>query len=148
MTAPVVVRCRRVLPVGGTQVAEGILDLAQWPGFIGYGPLPGVASAEFEVRTPEVLGTRIRVRNTDGSQHVEEIVHWDPSRRVVLRMTRFGPPLSHLATHFDETWDFGPGGEVTRTMALHPRSWWSRPLLWLIGLLMRRALDRHLRSLG
>lgn len=148
MNRPIVVRCRRVLPATAEEIAAGILDLSQWPGFVGYGPLPGVASAEFEVRTPEVVGSRIRVQNRDGSTHVEEIVEWDPPRRLSLRMAGFGPPLSRLATHFVETWEFAPGGRVTRSVALHPRSWWTWPLVWLIGLLMRRALARHLDTLA
>lgn len=148
MSRPIVVRCRRVLPATADEVADGILDLSQWPSFVGYGPLPGVASAEFEVRTPEVVGSRIRVQNRDGSTHVEEIVEWDPPRRLALRMAGFAPPLSRLATHFVETWEFAPGGRVTRSVALHPRSWWTWPLVWLIGLLMRRALVRHLDTLA
>ena len=74
--------------------------------------LPGIKAAEFEARTPEVVGTRIRVTNTDGSSHVEEIVEWEPDRRLRLRMGEFSPPLSRLATGFDETWEFERTGEA------------------------------------
>lgn len=46
-----------------------------------YGPLPGIREAEFEAKTAEIVGTRIRVTNRDGSTHVEEIVEWEPTRR-------------------------------------------------------------------
>ena len=85
---------------------QQILDLGLWPSFQGYGPLPGIRAAEYEARTPEVVGTRIRVTDTDGSSHVEEIVEWEPDRRIRLRMGEFSPPLSHLATGFDETFEF------------------------------------------
>jgi hypothetical protein len=68
------------------EIASQILDLANWTSFTGYGVLPGITSAEFEVRTPDVVGTRIRVTNTDRSSHVEEIVEWRPDRRVRLDM--------------------------------------------------------------
>ena len=91
----------------------------------GYGVLPGIKAAEFEVRTPGVVGTRIRVTNTDGSSHVEEIVEWEPDRRAPAQMGEFSPPLSRLATGFEETWEFerlGSGTRVVRTFELHPKS--------------------------
>ena len=73
--------CEETLAMPPEEIARQILDLDLWPGFEGYGPLPGIRAAEFEARTPEVVGTRIRVTNTDGSSHVEEIVEWEPDRR-------------------------------------------------------------------
>ena len=104
--------CEETLAMPPEEVARQILDLDRWPGFEGYGPLPGIRAAEFEARTPEVVGTRIRVTNTDGSSHVEEIVTWEPDRRLRLRMGEFSPPLSRLATGFDETWEFERTGEA------------------------------------
>jgi hypothetical protein len=43
-----------------------------------------ILRAEFAVKTPEVAGSRIRVSNTAGSSHVEEIVDWQPERRIQL----------------------------------------------------------------
>ncbi len=132
------------------EIARQILDLARWPEFRGYGVLPGIRAAEFEARTPEVVGTRIRVSNTDGSTHVEEVVEWEPDRRLHLRMGEFSPPLSRLATGFDETWEFGPadgGTRVVRSFELHPKSATTRPLIWLISILMKRAIARHLRQM-
>ena len=70
---PITFACEEKLAVPPERIAEQILDLGLWPGFRGYGPLPGIRAAEFEARTPEVVGTRIRVMDTDGSVHVEEI---------------------------------------------------------------------------
>jgi hypothetical protein len=72
---------RETLALAPADIAGQILDLAKWPEFAGYGPLPGIQSAEFEARTPEVVGTRIKVTNTDGSVHVEEIVEWQADTR-------------------------------------------------------------------
>ena len=74
---PVCFPCETTLPLRPNEIAEQVLDITNWPDFEGYGPLPGNTSAEFEVRTPEFVGSRIRVENTDGSSHVEEIVEWE-----------------------------------------------------------------------
>ena len=147
---PITFSCEATLADPPERIAEQILDLGLWPGFEGYGPLPGIRSAEFEVRTPEVIGTRIRVTDTDGSTHVEEIAEWEPDRRVRLRMGEFSPPLSRLALGFDETFEFErTGGQtrVVRRFELHPKSTATRPLLWLISLLLKRAIARHLRQM-
>ena len=147
---PIRFSCEDMLALPPEQIAGQILDLARWPSFQGCGVLPGIKAAEFEVRTPEVVGTRNRVTDTDGSSHVEQIVEWEPDRRLRLHMGEFPPPLSRLATGLDETWQFEPTGEgtrVIRSFELHPRSGATRPLLWLISLLLKRAIARHLRQM-
>jgi len=65
-------------------------------------------------------------------------------------MRGFSPPLSRLATGFDETWGFASDGRetrVARSFAIHPRSRLTRPPLWLISLLLRKAIARHLRQM-
>jgi hypothetical protein len=112
--------------------------------------LPGIKAAEFEVRTPGVAGSRIRVTNTDGSSHVEEIVAWQPDRSVRLQMKQFSPPLCRLATEFLESWALervGSATRVTRSFELHPKSAFARPALWLVSLLLRRAITWHLRQM-
>ena len=86
------------------EIAQQILDVTKWPDFQGYGPIPGIKTAEFEVRTANAVGSRLRVTNLDGSTHVEEIVVWRPDERLQLHMQNFSPPLSRLATGFVETW--------------------------------------------
>jgi hypothetical protein len=147
---PITFACVHTLPLAPEDIAGQMLDLANWTTFTGYGPLPGVRAAEFEARTPGVVGTRIRVTNTDGSAHVERIAEWDPGRRLRLDMTDFAPPLSRLATGFEERWEFeraGGGTRVVRSFRLHPKSRLARPALWLISLLLRRAVARHLRRM-
>lgn len=147
---PIQFTCQTVISQPAEEIAAQILDLDRWPEFPGYGPLPGIRQAEFEVRTPEIVGTRIRVTNRDGSTHVEEIVEWDPQRVVRLRMGDFSPPVSRLATHFDETWHFVQRGRetgVTRAFALHPKSWAASIALWFIARLLKKAVERHLVQL-
>ena len=142
--------CQETLPLTPNDIAQQILDLARWPEFQGYGPIPGIRAAEFETQTPGIVGTRIRVTNTDGSSHVEEVVEWEPGSRLRLRMHEFTAPLSGLAKEFVETWEFQKTGNethVTRSFELHPRSIVAWPLLWVISFLLRRAITRHLRQM-
>lgn len=46
-------------------VSDGLLELSRWPEFTGHLLLPGIKSAAFEVRTPNGLGSRIRVHNLE-----------------------------------------------------------------------------------
>ncbi len=64
---PITSSCTETLPHFPEDIARQILDLANWTGFTGYGVLPGSKAAAFEARTPGVVGTRIKVTNTDGS---------------------------------------------------------------------------------
>lgn len=147
---PITFSCEATLPQKPEEIASQILDLSKWPEFNGYGPLPGIKQAEFETKTTEVVGTRIRVTNRDGSSHIEEIVEWQPTRRLRLHMHEFSPPLSRLATSFDEAWEFdrmGDRTQVVRSFEMHPRSALTRPVLWLISLLLRRAIGRHLEQM-
>jgi hypothetical protein len=142
--------CQETLPLGPEEIVQQILDLSKWPEFHGCWPIPGIKAAEFEVRTPEVMGTRIRVTNRDGSTHVEEIREWEPSHRLRLHMHQFSPPLSRLATGFDETWEFEQvrdGTRVIRSLELHPKSALARLPLRLIAVFLKRAIVRHLREM-
>ena len=148
---PITFSCEATLDVPPEEIARQILDVNRWPEFGGYGVLPGIKAAQFEIEQPEIVGSRIRVANTDGSSHVEEIVSWEPERRLKLHMQEFSPPLSRLASRFDETWEFERRGDQTaivRSFDLYPRSAITRPLLWLISLLLRKAVARHLRQMS
>jgi hypothetical protein len=145
---PIAFACTEVLPLAPEHIARQILDLANWCDFTGYGILPGIKAAVFEARTPGIVGTRIKVVNTDGSSHVEEIIEWEPDRRLRLDTKEFSPPLSRLATGFEEAWEFerlGDGTRVERSFKLYPKSFLARPALWLVSLFLRRAIVRHLR---
>lgn len=151
MSKPIVIRCKRQLPFSSQQIRQQLLQVENWSDFKGHGPLPGIQSATFENQTPHVLGSRIRVNNTDGSSHCEEIVRWEP-HAVRLRFQDFSPPLSHLASHFLEDWLLTPQTDnqtlVERSMLLYPKHLAGKLLLWLISHGLRQALDKHLLQLA
>ena len=154
MPGPVRFELRETLTRTPDEIAAAILDVAQWRTFTGWGPLPGIRSAEFVERTEAVVGSRIAVTNTDGSTHTETITAWDLPRGLALRLGDFSPPLSRFATHFEESWRFEPAapGEPARTIAvrafqMHPRSAATVPILWLIRPMLRAAIRKHMRSL-
>ena len=147
---PITFACHETLTLAPEDVARQILDLTKWPDFHGYGPMPGIKAAEFEIKTPDIVGSRIRVRNQDGSSHVEEIVEWQPTQRIRLRLKEFSRPLSRLATWFVETWDFervGNETKVTRSFELNAKSILAWPVLWMISFMLKKAIARHLREM-
>jgi len=147
---PITFTCHETLRLAPKEIAEQILDVAKWPDFRGYGPIPGIKSAEFETRTPNVVGSRIRVTNLDGSSHVEEIVEWQPDRRLQLQMGSFSKPLSRLAASFVETWEFERVGheiKVARSFELNAKSMVTKPVLWFISIFLKRATARHLTEI-
>lgn len=147
---PITFSCEATLSLAPEEIARQILDLSKWPDFHGYGPIPGIKVAAFDVQTPGIVGTRIRVTNLDGSSHVEEIVEWQPEQRVRLQMKEFSPPLSRLATGFEETWEFRRvegGTRVARSFRLHAKSMLARLILWMISFFLKRAIARHLLAM-
>ena len=147
---PITFSCHETVALAPENIARQILDVTKWPNFKGFGPIPGIKVAEFEVRTPDIVGTRIRVTNTDGSKHVEEIVEWQPHHQLRLHMKDFSAPLSRLATGIEETWEFervGDETKVTRSFQMHAKSALTRPVLWMMSFLLKQAIARHLREI-
>ncbi len=148
---PISFTCRKLIPRSAAAICADIADLDRWRDFKGYGILPGIASAAYEVRTADMVGSRVRVRSTDGSGHSEEFYLWQPGQQIAMKFADFTPPLQQLATHFTEEWTFDtkPNGTlVTRHFNLYAKSAVTRPLLWLISLVFRRAIDRHLTEMA
>lgn len=132
------------------EICEAALDMDRWSEFQGYMMIPGIAEAHFEKKTPEVVGSRIRVHNKDGSSHVEEILEWDPTRKVVFRFQAFGSPLKYLASHFIETWLFSPAPNatvITRQMTMHPNGISGWLLLFPVSRMMKRAFEKNKHQL-
>jgi hypothetical protein len=147
---PITFSCKETLDLAPEDIARQILDVTKWLDFKGFGPLPGIRAAKFEVQTPDIVGSRIRVTNTDGSKHIEEIVEWLPNHRLQLHMKDFSAPLSRLATGIEETWDFervGNETKVTRSFQMHAKSVMTWPLLWMISFFFKRAIARHLQQM-
>lgn len=150
MMEPVCFKCKSEIDRSAHEISERILDVSNWPDFPGYGPLPGIESAAFNVETEDIVGSRVRVTNEDGSSHTEEFVEWEPEKRVRLQLKEFTPPVSYLAERFDETWRFDASAEKTivhRDVELHATSVLTRPLLWCISFLLERAVTRHLEQM-
>lgn len=148
---PLLIQTAFVTRVDPHEIAEAILDLSRWPEFEGWGPIPGIRSAEFEHWEDRVVGSRIRVMNRDGSAHVEQITVWDPPRRLELTLSSFPAPLRWLATRFVEGWSFQPAGDewsVSRWMRIEPRHAPARWLLRPIAFMLRRAMIRHVAPLA
>ena len=148
---PISFELTRTISRSPAKICDEFRDLNRWPEFKGYGILPGIEWAVYETRTPEMVGSRIRVRNRDGSEHVEEIIRWDSQNGFLLTMDSFSPPLKHLATRFTEEWllvNDGASTLVTRRFQLFARRPLTRPLLWLISLFFKRAIARHLADMG
>ncbi len=133
------------------EICAALLETERWSEFTGYFILPGVKSADFEVKTPEIVGSRIKVQNTDGSTHLEEIIEWEPNRQVAMKFQNFEGPVKNLATHFVETWSFEPAKEgvtATRKMAFFPKNWLGWLVLIPISQLMKKAFEKELKRQG
>lgn len=133
-------------------VSEKTLDVATWNSFNGYGLLPGIENAEYLVRTDETVGSRIRVKNSDGTGHIEEILEWDPGQKIVMKIDGFPSTLSYIATHFIEEWGFDQTAEnetlVTRRFSLFPTNFLARPVLQQIAGLFKKAVAKHLDGMA
>ena len=131
------------------EICQEILDTERWSEFRGYSILPGIKSAQFEVKTPQIIGSRIKVQNNDGSSHIEEIIEWDVSNRIALRFQEFDSPLRNLATHFIETWEFrksSEGTEASRIMTMYPKGVLGWLMLIPISRLMKKAFEENFRQ--
>lgn len=148
---PITFQCQATLSLSPQKIADEILTMEKWPTFQGYAFLPGIRAAEFETRTSEIVGSRIRVTNTDGSTHIETIETWDLPTTLSMRLQEFSPPLSRLAESIEETWFFTIENEKTqcmREMKIHPKSFFGRCILWLISFFLKAAIARHLREMN
>ncbi len=148
---PVRFTCRRFIPYPATALCAWIADTDLWGTFRGYGPLPGVRRATYALRTEHMVGSRIMVENTDGSRHTEVIYRWIPGEAVAMRLEDFTLPVSTLATHFTEEWTLrtaADGTQAERVFSLYPRTVLTRPVLWLVSLVLRRAVDQHLKQMA
>lgn len=148
---PIEFECTQTIPAPADVIFDRIADTATWSAFRGYGILPGIRSAAYEMRAPAMVGSRIRVRNTDGSEHVEEIYKWEAGSAIAMRLLEFGAPLSSLAAQYSEEWRFEPrpsGTSVSRRIRMYPKSAFTRPMLWLISLLLKQAIARNLDEMA
>jgi len=142
----------KIVPKSSSEICFLISDVALWSEFEGYGILPGIKCAEYEKRTDNMLNSRIRVTNTDGSKHVEEILEWKIGKRIVMKLHEFRAPLKYLSTHFIEEWCFEQLEKnktmVTRKFQIFPKSLITKPFMWLIALFFKKAIAVHLDQIA
>ena len=148
---PIKIEVNSLVDLSPKEICSIILDTSQWKKFEGYSILPGIKKAEFEKRTDTVLGSRIKVYNTDGSTHIEEIIDWDVNKKVVLKFQEFNSPLKYFASHFIEGWNFVASAhrtEIRRIVKIYPKNIFGFILLRPISLLMKKALVKNLEQLN
>jgi hypothetical protein len=148
---PIEINTYRLVNKSPQVICSYIQDTDQWSKFEGYFILPGIDKADFEKRTEAVVGSRIKVRNKDGTSHIEEIIEWDENRKVVLRFQEFKSPLKNFAAHFFEEWKFAAsekGTKITRIMKMYPKNLLGWLILKPISLLMKKALEKNLIQLA
>lgn len=145
---PIEIKVIGELDKSPAEICSQVLDTSRWSEFTGYSILPGVKQAHFEVKTPMLVGSRIRVQNTDGSTHVEEIIEWDEARKLSLKFQEFSTPLlGAIASQFIESWEFAQRGEKTqaiRKMRMYPKNWLGWLVLLPISRLMQKAFEQSL----
>lgn len=145
---PIEFEISKIFPESSTEICEKITDADNWSDFDGYGMLPGIEKATYEKRTDDIIGSRIHVKNSDGSEHTEEILEWESGKRIVMKLHEFPTTLSFIATHFIEEWNFKKLNEsetlVSRKFQLFPTSFLTRAILSQISSLMKKATEKHL----
>lgn len=147
---PITFECSHFFHCPARKISDAILDLDRWSEFRGYGIVPGIKGAKYEIQTENIIGSRIRVYNTDGSSHLEEILLWISDQEIRMIIQELTPPLSQFATHLVEEWCYSAQGEITyvkRRFQLFPRRPLTRPILWLISMFLRQAVTHHLNQM-
>jgi len=144
---PIGIKITAQINQSSEEICAAFLDTNRWAEFKGFSILPGIQKAHFENKTPELVGSRIKVLNSDGSSHLEEIIEWDVSHRIALRFQDFSAPLQHFATHFIEVWEFRQSTEgtvVSRSMVMYPKGLFGWLILVPISKLMKKAFELNL----
>jgi hypothetical protein len=117
--------------------------------FEGFGPIPGIRSATYVTHGPVGVGSRRRVLNTDGSEHSEEITHFEAPRRHNSRIFDIRPPFALIVRFLEDDWIFEDSGDRTRIQREFRID--ARPLALPIAVLLlpllRRAVRRDLDNI-
>lgn len=59
---PILFSCQRTIPKSGTEIVSKIANMERWSEFGGYGPLPGIERAEYEIRTETMIVAQMATR--------------------------------------------------------------------------------------
>lgn len=71
------------------KIVNGMFDKSNWTSFRGSGPVPGIKEVEIVAPGDSITGTIFKVKNSDGSNHQETIIEYDPGRSLVLKLHKF-----------------------------------------------------------
>ena len=149
---PIEFEVKKIIKSPAKEISKKALDVTTWSSFEGYGILPGIERAEFEKRTKKIIGSRIRVQNSDGTEHFEEVLEWVPGKKIVMKIHEFPTTLSYLTTHFIEEWNFEKSGKnetlVTRKFQLYPTSFLTRPFLSQIAAFIEKSIAKQLDEIA
>jgi len=139
------------IPVPPADVFAYLVTLSNWPTFTGYGPLPGIVEASLPDGGAIGQGSRVRVRNTDGSVHHEVVTSFVHGERYCVRM-ELVPPASRLMDRIEEEVALSPvavGTEIRRRFETFPRSVLTAPLVGIVThVFLRRAVEQHDRAVA
>lgn len=135
------------LPLRPEQVFDFLASEEGFLSFAGGGIVPGIAEVRFDHGGFRKVGSKARVRNTDGSTHREEIRRVDRPRGYAVRIDRLSSPFRFLVRHVDEVWTLSPNGtgtSIDRAFVFTLRSALSLPVAAPLGhVLFRHAMRRH-----
>lgn len=149
---PIEFEVKEIIKNSPQEICRKVLDVTTWSSFDGYGILPGIEKAEFEKQTEKITGSRIHVKNSDGTVHFEEVLEWKAGKKIVMKIHEFPTALSYLATHFIEEWNFEKLEKnktlVRRKFQLFPTSFLTRPLLSQIATFIEKSIAKQLDELA
>jgi hypothetical protein len=127
-------------------IFNSFLQIEKWNDFKGFGIIPGIKTANFIVKSESIKGSIIRVENTDGSSHKEEILAFEKDTYLKIKMYDFSKPLSYFASFFIEEWalkKMEDGYKVERSMTLLSKGMISKFILKVISLSLKKAIHIH-----
>lgn len=120
--------------------------------FPGFGPIPAVLSVERLDDGPLAVGSRRRVRSSDGGELLEQVLELVEARRHRYAVNGFRPPFSWWVQAAEADWRFTPsaeGTEVRWEYRFAARGWLARlPVAVLAHLCFRPAMRRCLERLA
>lgn len=142
---------RHWFPVDRERLFDFTNDADNFVSFVGFGPIPGIRTATYETPGEPRVGSKRRIVETNGAEHLEEIVELQRPSRHNSRITGLAPPFSWLVRYAEDDWRFAParsGTALERTFTFELTS----PLAAVIGfpllhLFMRPAVRRDLHNI-
>lgn len=128
------------------EIVNGMFDVSNWTSFKGSGLVPEIKEVDIVAPNESIIGTIFKVKNSDGSQHEETIIDYDPSHSLVMKLHKFSSPFNKFASHFLEKWTFNRQNNWThfeRAFELYPKNFIGSILLRFIAYFFKKAVEDH-----